>query len=741
MAFWEFLLQKEGDRSWLPLESSKVEVLEGRYRIVAHSSQPNMAIEIRIIHDATAEMPPIRRTQKRFSRTNQNGLVVIMPFTRLLPGVWELRCTSDLLAEMLGEGWQRTIRLQVLPLEIEIGDEWNPDWPPEVTGIEGTNAEVTNASGIAANITHQDLSDHPEADRLDILPAFEHAGSEGTASDLLPLSAPTVSTPPASLSIPAAQPASNTSVRLQLGQDTYVIQTGQPLTLMGQVEAIDGQSGDRSFPLEALQVRLYDPRTSQILIEERQPLTARTLPFPFTCRITLPDHFQTYLVLGEIVLYGTTSIGESVALVMQPFSVTTDLHELLEAIANDFSEVDVPLPAHIDNRTGHDSNAASLEPLNAVAPVQFRPSPQQPLPPQLRPADPGKTWQSLDLPSFHEAEAESLTEPLLDETVPFSLDTTNSELAADLAALSEVSQPISNEGSSDESLRADLSTDSTKEMAEAASGLDAVLSASASEPLFDVPIAGSSIFDNDAPIPDWDKAEPRSLLQPPKPSPQTPKDKPDSPEDAAFRLLNLQERFWTRLQALVADRELSEWLSTFDDGEFNKPNGVSRRSTERDAALTSHEVVVEDELANALENQALSEFAQEQPGVPVLSIQQPLPVPQLDITGEELTAGQLLPVQVNLPDLDYPLFVKLWLVDRQNRSVLDGPYWLTDFAPSGFGDLVCRYELTVPHGCLELQFEAIAIEMTTQRESDKATVTRQVVPANLSSLSLDELDV
>jgi len=34
MQSWEFLLQKEGDRVWLPLESPDVEILEGRYRVI-----------------------------------------------------------------------------------------------------------------------------------------------------------------------------------------------------------------------------------------------------------------------------------------------------------------------------------------------------------------------------------------------------------------------------------------------------------------------------------------------------------------------------------------------------------------------------------------------------------------------------------------------------------------------------------------------------------------------------------
>lgn len=760
MAFWEFLLQKEGDRSWLPLESSKVEVLEGRYRIVAHASQPHMPIEVRITHTATTEIPPIRRTQKRFSHTNKNGLVVIMPFTRLLPGVWDLRCTSDLMAEMLGEGWQYVVRLQVLPLEVEMSDDWEPDWPAGVTQAEITQAEMTHAEGTVTlpqpQSQHQSeniaIEDNPPVDRSDFTPAPTVPAptvAEGDASDLLPLSAPSVASPaqPQSStsdtpSVPAAhasdsfirQPATFTpSVQLQLGQDAYVIQAGQPLTLMGQVETVDGAPSDRPYPLEALQVRLYDPRTSQILIEERQPLTTRTLPFPFTCRITLPDHFQTYLVLGEITLYGTMPDGTASALVTQPFSVTTDLHELLEAIANDFSEADLTLPA------SKASEPAALEPLHGlVAPIQFTPSPPQPLPPQLRPADPDKTWQSLDLPSFSESETAPVTESALEKVglEEVELDAKASDLAAvqpDLVSDRPPNQAVNLTNSED--LGAETAT------------AEVMTEATLPSPVLDSPASPPQAFDNDAPIPDWDRDQPRSHWQQPNQPPAKTPDSPDSdsptsdsPEDVAFRSLNLQERFWTRLHALVADQELTEWLSTLDDGSWDGMSRSSRRSEERDAVLTAREVVA-DELTTPSAIEISSEFFNEKSGVPVVSIQQPIPVPQLEVVTGDLTAGQLLNVQVKLPDLSYPLYVKLWLVDRQNRSVLDGPYWLTDFVPSGFGDLVARYDLPVPQGCLELQLEAIAIEMTTQRESDKATVARHVIPPDLSNLALDELDV
>ncbi|MCY7390906.1 MAG: hypothetical protein LH647_05215, partial [Leptolyngbyaceae cyanobacterium CAN_BIN12] len=70
MEEWKFLVQKDGDRSWLPLDSPDVEILEGRYRIVARFAQNNTEVQIRICHLAIAEDPPKRRLQKRFSQTN-----------------------------------------------------------------------------------------------------------------------------------------------------------------------------------------------------------------------------------------------------------------------------------------------------------------------------------------------------------------------------------------------------------------------------------------------------------------------------------------------------------------------------------------------------------------------------------------------------------------------------------------------------------------------------------------------
>ncbi|MDY7006585.1 MAG: hypothetical protein SWX82_22365 [Cyanobacteriota bacterium] len=121
MSKWEFLLQKEGDRTWLPLESADVEILEGRYRIVAHTHIANTEVQIQIIHNSTEEVPPLRRVQKRSSRTHSQGLISIIPFTRLKPGKWEFRCQTKPTTSSV-KTKQHIIYLEVLPTDYDDSD-------------------------------------------------------------------------------------------------------------------------------------------------------------------------------------------------------------------------------------------------------------------------------------------------------------------------------------------------------------------------------------------------------------------------------------------------------------------------------------------------------------------------------------------------------------------------------------------------------------------------------------------
>ncbi|MEP0778065.1 hypothetical protein NDI39_10605 [Microcoleus sp. ZQ-A2] len=144
MEYWEFLLQKEGDRTWLPI-NSKTEIEAGRYRVVAHSSRINTDVEICIIHDSTEEVPPKRRSQKRSRRTNPEGLMVVIPFTYLRPGFWEFRCCGDIMSDFLGNSWQHSVQLVVLAevtqIQITLPEPPSALLAPAKTEIEADSGE------------------------------------------------------------------------------------------------------------------------------------------------------------------------------------------------------------------------------------------------------------------------------------------------------------------------------------------------------------------------------------------------------------------------------------------------------------------------------------------------------------------------------------------------------------------------------------------------------------------------
>ncbi|MEH2406956.1 hypothetical protein [Nostoc sp.] len=110
----------------------------GFYRVLARSNLPNTDVEVRGTHSSTHEVQPKQRIFKRSRRTNSEGLMALIPFTYFAPGVWELRCSGDLMSDLLGKSWQYIVQLQVLSQEGE-GEQGenvesnSPDHPDPVS--------------------------------------------------------------------------------------------------------------------------------------------------------------------------------------------------------------------------------------------------------------------------------------------------------------------------------------------------------------------------------------------------------------------------------------------------------------------------------------------------------------------------------------------------------------------------------------------------------------------------------
>jgi hypothetical protein len=292
--------------------------------------------------------------------------------------------------------------------------------------------------------------------------------------------------------------------------------------------------------------------------------------------------------------------------------------------------------------------------------------------------------------------------------------------------------------------------------------------------------------------------------------------------DNAFQSLNLQDRFWLRLNSLASDAELSEWLkwegsmardaaeveevvrspepdtglveveevtqsldsdpelTDFDEslweeseqfsGESDAPAELQLLPLEEESspedempeqpplkgvALTdwAGEIVVDDEEQSAPQQSIVRGDAsgmsypteplgwQPEPRIPSSpELELPLPAPTIFIPMSELPAGEPVTLRIKVPPHPARLCVKLWVQDRQSRSLLDGPRWLVDLIPDGAGQLEAMTQLIVPFGSVEIRFEAIAVDIYTQRESHKVTIDCVVVPPDLPNISLDEFE-
>jgi hypothetical protein len=184
--------------------------------------------------------------------------------------------------------------------------------------------------------------------------------------------------------------------------------------------------------------------------------------------------------------------------------------------------------------------------------------------------------------------------------------------------------------------------------------------------------------------------------------------------------------------------------------ELNEPEIVtpsSRISTE--SVWLSQEIVMDD-LVTELDTDSLSDEAIEENNYsPLLegeaspdfstTMMESLPTPQLSLPEGELVAGTLVIVRVKLPQVSSSVAVKLWVEDYQTRSLVDGPHILPDLRSNSWGDLETVIDLKIPFGCLEIRLSAIALDQTTQQESNKVTIIKTVIPPDLPKIELDEI--
>lgn len=879
---WEFLLQQEGDRTWLPLESATVEILEGRYRVMAHSNYANTAVEVRISHVNPDQMPPKRRVLKRHHQTNPEGLIVVMPFTHLKPGAWDLRCIGgDLMNDMLGEGWQYSVQLQVMPQSSE--DE-PTDWDDQPSA---TNTAVAAVSHLTAPESEQQVEESQE------LPQPSHSKPKvaSWADDILADVLNDEDKTPAEITEPASVPIE--SVSLKLLQTAYVLPSGRSITLTGQfqhpfLQTSQTSNGEEALDLSlVLHIYLRDPQTTELIKHIQHPLT-NDVEQTFAVEIQLPDTLETRLVLGEAIVQSSLATQQSHVWATQAFTIAIALNELLEVIADQAEAQDavasdgismpllptesadsVLLPAEATlppSRTGKltlpetltslENKASLLPALGWTTPPQIYDPKSEvtppsalslpPLPSQANPTYPRTTAaaahppelptapESQPEPNGHEGSSKSPQLPhfaqrrslqpnptnhlslnnglgSLDavETMAQNLDDshqptnnaegfdakssnedefpTESDLA--IAANSEPESSLDDDltlidSSNHQNIERPLVTnEGVAEPPQVFRTIDDDLDAAVvaqhadlslwDEPLLDRTLAdlegSDSETDGDHHLTAMDSKEDlelgldEDLLDPLLTEIPETSDEAKAQVESSFQSLNLQNRFWDRLNAfaveghqaasklqsqitasevLLSASEPSADNNTIHDSTIADVAEILNTSNElgfEEATFADEVVIYEDEPASTLSDPLMSSEAAT--AWDTRDENWVIPKPQVFLPEGHLKAGQQILIRVVLPDSDQRLYVKLWVSDRQTRTLVDEPRWLMYLEPNGQGYVETTLRVTVPMHCLELQISAIAVDMPTQRESERALCERRVIPADLPSLSLDEFDI
>ena len=783
MKNWQFLIQKQGDHTWRTLDSPNLKIGAGNYRVLARSYLKNTAVDVRVTHLSIDEVPPQQRILKRSRRTNSEGLMAVIPFTHFKPGIWELRCSGDVMSDMLGKSWQRTLIIQVSPPEPSPTLPTSGETPRDCLEESHLASEADTEVNIVMNhgtpvwfkgeTTEQILQN-----LLDLaLPKDEPLLDEKTIEN-----APTLPPPLA--------------LNLSLDQDTYIARWGDNFIIHGDVELNEIENlEDKRFFTDGLcqlrlEIALRSPLESRIFNQIQQPLTDQVLPFRFSTLIDIPRNCESKLLLADINLYGAlTDVGEVILLANHTFTITADVTELLSVQTSQSHSRESLLASNPKPSVKIRLELFNLAKTPKLAQFHMlKPSPNHPLPPQIKSV---VSWKVLSpqLPNLpHNPTPEIATASQKD-----SLTKTLAIHPIDLKKL--VIKPVNTTFPYLKRLKVKLiqrETVNDRLYVEELATLNqspqlppvGTLSAKIPElPTDDLSLADESVIDDTSYaeliaeiVAGVIKSEELNVV-----------DTGENlliPDSEELNVVDTREnspllRQWIDSQGYLLTESIAEGSLDNDPGEETQPidvevllsgeiqtqedpiadNILSELNESEIVTLTSliptqpvwlsQEIVIDD-LVIKLDADSLSDEAREDNNYSLLPedettpdfssvMMESLPTPQLYLPEGELVAGTSVIVRVKLSEVSSSVAVKLWVEDYQTRSLLDGPHILPDLRSNAWGEGEGGIYLKIPFGCLEIRLSAIALDQATQQESNKVTIIKTVIPPDLPKIELDEI--
>ncbi len=353
MENWEFLLQRKGDKSWLPLESPTVEILEGQYRLAARSALANALVGIAIAYRPFADVRHQPFQQKIAKRISHDGLLIVMPYTNFRPGVWQIDCLSaesnaepdtESAQASVSPPWKRTVKFDVIQVSSEAGSEWQySDLEEDLeTPTEIPNESHTNALGIIQTeptpINYSspilDIAEQRSTELVQSMfeefalfndendDEFDRDNEESDIQreeeilsaqpNLLEQINSYSSTTTEEINAPL-QPR----ILLRLKQPQYIVNEDNSFNLTGEV-----------YTQGELEVNLKDPQTLDVIVTQRfaianlgdrNPATGAS---PFAYQIFVPPPSEVQVLIGEVQIHP-----------QQDFQQDRDLYMTQQAIA------------------------------------------------------------------------------------------------------------------------------------------------------------------------------------------------------------------------------------------------------------------------------------------------------------------------------------------------------------------------------------------------------------------------
>lgn len=357
MEYWEFLIQREGDRGWRAIKTGNLQLTEGKYRIVANSNLLDAQIQTRVTHQTLGSTVLQRRSQSRHQTTNSKGLLVIIPFTQLHSGIWQFVC-SGATAEQ--SAWHQILKLRVLPrtpapsaapslrqtAQLDLGVEASPMTLAYQESATNSNSKPRSlvkrttdriSTIFASQVTQVAAEDDSGAPTEPIVSVSMQGEQENWAEGLDRLLEQLERD---SLQAQPQQPASRETLPgviqlkeivepplqlIRLNRSTFSgMIPGTDLTIVGTCN-LQRLAANliQTVKVEKLSICLRHPQTSEIITSIERSLPPNLETFAFNAQLTLPTEPKISLLLGEVNLYDKHHIqlgssGFTIALNLNP---------------------------------------------------------------------------------------------------------------------------------------------------------------------------------------------------------------------------------------------------------------------------------------------------------------------------------------------------------------------------------------------------------------------------------------